>query len=191
MRSGRVLVPSTHSLHCAPLSHDTVIRRGNRHPGGTDVESALVLMRSPVTSGTATVRVEGWQAQPSSRPSRHLLEVGNHDDKTTVLVGLSARRWHRRVCPRFGSSAGRAEAGAGSSGCGGSLLEKLSQIWRFSHRQLGRDLQLLTRALEHPFAGSPCALGFPAAWRTCGWSDFLHGPQGFGSECPSTRRRPA
>lgn len=89
VRSGRVLVPSTHSLHRAPLSHDTVIRRGNRHPGGTDVESALVLTGSPVTSGTATVRVEGWQAQPSSRPSRHLLEVGNHRARGFVSQALA------------------------------------------------------------------------------------------------------
>lgn len=148
---------------------------------------------------------EGWQAQPSSRPSRPLL---GREAPPTMLVGSSARRAHRRGCPHLGPR--RAGGGGGrASGRGGSLLEKLSQTRRFRHRQLGRDLRLLTRAplcdpstpvwalcvtWASPRHGGgrgdfPTAWGLPHSMGTSGWSDFLHGAQGFGSECPSKRGR--
>lgn len=107
---------------------------------------------------------EGWQAQPSSRPSRPLLGRGA---PPTMLVGSSARRAHRRGCPRLGPR--RAGGGGGrASGRGGGLLEKLSQTRRFRHRQLGRDLRLLTRA--------PLCDPSTPVWALCvTWASPRHG----------------
>lgn len=126
-----------------------------------------------------------------------------HDARGFVSQARASAR-----LPPFGSSAGR-RSGGRASGRGGSLLEKLSQTRRFRHRQLGRDLRLLTRAplcdpstpvwalcvtWASPRHGGgrgdfPTAWGLPHSMGTSGWSDFLHGAQGFGSECPSKRGR--
>lgn len=151
--------PFAHSLNRVPLRNDTAIRgcSWNRR------RICPVLTGSPVRSGTATVRV-GRGGRLSPPRGRRGLCWGVKPPPRCSWV--SQARASARL-PPFGSPAGR-RSGGRASGRGGSLLEKLSQTRRFRHRQLGRDLRLLTRA--------PLCDPSTPVWALCvTWASPRHG----------------
>lgn len=152
--------PFAHSLNRVPLRNDTAIRgcSWNRR------RICPVLTGSPVWSGTATVRVGrgGRLSPPRGRRGLCWGVRPPHDARGFVSQALASAR-----LPPFGSSAGR-RSGGRASGRGGTLLEKLSQTRRFRHRQLGRDLRLLTRA--------PLCDPSTPVWALCvTWASPRHG----------------